>query len=189
MKDYYRILELSPNATPDEIKAQYRLMLNAWHPDKHSNPEHKTKAEERTKEITEAYSVLSDLAKRAQYDRERPSQSSYSGDSERRRKEESERKRHSEDARDSYQRAEDEQRRREQTEADKRRSDYEHQQREKAKAERYRAEQERQQREKVEAERILNAESNKKAMVVFSIELVGAIFIIFAVLSWAGYLR
>lgn len=71
MKDYYNILELSPNATLDEIKAQYRLMLNAWHPDKHSNPEHKAKAEERTKEITEAYSVLSDPAKRAQYDKSR----------------------------------------------------------------------------------------------------------------------
>lgn len=71
MKDYYGILELSPNATLDEIRAQYRLMLNAWHPDKHSNPEHKAKAQERTKEITEAYSILSDPPKRAQYDKSR----------------------------------------------------------------------------------------------------------------------
>ena len=101
MKDYYGILELSPNATPDEIKAQYRLMLNAWHPDKHSNPEHKAKAEERTKEIIEAYSILRDAAKRAQYDRERSSQSSYSDDSERRRKEEAERKRGNEEVENS----------------------------------------------------------------------------------------
>ncbi len=68
MKDYYKILELPMTSTPDEIKSQYRLLVNAWHPDKFSSPEQKSKAEERLKDINEAYTTLGNLDKRRSYD-------------------------------------------------------------------------------------------------------------------------
>ncbi|AEB12245.1 molecular chaperone DnaJ [Marinithermus hydrothermalis] len=66
MKDYYAILGVSRDASQDEIKRAYRKLALKYHPDK--NPGDK-EAEERFKEINEAYSVLSDPEKRAQYDR------------------------------------------------------------------------------------------------------------------------
>ncbi len=51
----------------DEIKSAYRKAALKWHPDR--NPENKTEAEEKFREATEAYSVLSDPQKRAAYDR------------------------------------------------------------------------------------------------------------------------
>jgi len=64
-KDYYRILGISKNASQDEIKKAYRKLARKYHPD--LNPGDKT-AEQKFKEINEAYSVLSDEKKRAEYD-------------------------------------------------------------------------------------------------------------------------
>lgn len=65
-RDYYQVLGVERGATEEEIKKAYRKMALKYHPDK--NPGDKT-AEERFKEISEAYAVLSDSQKRAQYDR------------------------------------------------------------------------------------------------------------------------
>jgi curved DNA-binding protein len=64
-KDYYAILGVSKDADTDTIKKAYRKQALKYHPDK--NPGDK-QAEERFKEITEAYAVLSDADKRRQYD-------------------------------------------------------------------------------------------------------------------------
>ncbi|MBM9519662.1 DnaJ domain-containing protein [Desulforhopalus vacuolatus] len=68
MKDYYTILELSTSCTEDEIRHQYRRLAMRWHPDR--NPDD-PRAEEKFKEIAEAYGVLTDPKKRAQYDTSR----------------------------------------------------------------------------------------------------------------------
>ncbi len=65
-RDYYEILGVSPEVTDADLKKSYRQLALQYHPDR--NPGDK-KAEERFKEISEAYSVLSDPEKRAQYDR------------------------------------------------------------------------------------------------------------------------
>lgn len=64
-KDYYEILGVEKTATEDAIKKAYRKLAVKWHPDR--NPNNK-EAEEKFKEIAEAYSVLSDKEKRQQYD-------------------------------------------------------------------------------------------------------------------------
>ena len=69
MKNYYNILEIDPTSTQEQIRAQHRLLVHAWHPDKFPNPELRAKAEERLKEINEAYSILSNDKKRQDYDR------------------------------------------------------------------------------------------------------------------------
>ena len=55
-KDYYRILGISRRATQDEIKKAYKKMALKFHPDKNKDPG----AEDKFKEIAEAYEVLSD---------------------------------------------------------------------------------------------------------------------------------
>jgi len=64
-KDYYKILGVERNASKEEIKRAYRKLALKTHPDR--NPGN-SKAEERFKEINEAYQVLSDADKRARYD-------------------------------------------------------------------------------------------------------------------------
>jgi curved DNA-binding protein len=65
-KDYYQILGVSRGANADEIRKAYRKLAMQYHPDR--NPDDK-QAEERFKEINEAYQVLNDPQKRAHYDR------------------------------------------------------------------------------------------------------------------------
>ena len=61
----YSVLRVAENASPEEIKQAYRKLVKLWHPDLH--PDDKS-AERRMQEITEAYTVLSDPAKKWKYD-------------------------------------------------------------------------------------------------------------------------
>lgn len=63
-KDYYKILGISKNATDDELKKAYRKFALRYHPDKNKSPD----AEEKFKEVAEAYEVLSDKKKRDIFD-------------------------------------------------------------------------------------------------------------------------
>jgi molecular chaperone DnaJ len=64
-QDYYNILNVTKSASPEEIKKSYRKLAIKWHPDKNKdNPS----AEDKFKEISAAYDVLSDQNKKAQYD-------------------------------------------------------------------------------------------------------------------------
>jgi len=64
-KDYYEILGLQKGASEDEIKKAFRKQAIKYHPDKNQGDK---EAEEKFKEINEAYQVLSDAEKKAQYD-------------------------------------------------------------------------------------------------------------------------
>ncbi|MFQ6062011.1 MAG: molecular chaperone DnaJ [Methanosarcinales archaeon] len=64
-RDYYEILGVDRNATEKEIKKAYRKLAMKYHPDRNKSKD----AEEKFKEISEAYAVLSDKDKRSQYDR------------------------------------------------------------------------------------------------------------------------
>src|SRR4030043_2195565 len=63
-RNYYEILGVPKYASKDEIKDAYRKLALQYHPDRNKSPE----AEEKFKEISEAYAVLSDDEKRRQYD-------------------------------------------------------------------------------------------------------------------------
>ena len=60
-RDYYDVLGVPKNASPEELKSAYRKLAVKYHPDK--NPDNKT-AEEKFKEASEAYGILSDKSKK-----------------------------------------------------------------------------------------------------------------------------
>ncbi|EES05690.1 hypothetical protein BDA96_04G292800 [Sorghum bicolor] len=64
-KDYYKVLEVDYDASDDTIKLSYRRLALMWHPDKHKGDNDVTA---KFQEINEAYKVLSDPAKRLEYD-------------------------------------------------------------------------------------------------------------------------
>lgn len=64
-KDYYKVLGIPKGASDDEIKKAYRKQALRYHPDKNKSAE----AEDKFKEIAEAYDVLSDAKKKDIYDR------------------------------------------------------------------------------------------------------------------------
>ena len=70
-RDYYEVLGIQKGASYSEIKKAYRKAAMKYHPDKFSNASEKEKkeAEEKFKEVNEAYQVLSDEQKKAQYSR------------------------------------------------------------------------------------------------------------------------
>ena len=65
-KDYYAVLGVPKDAAAKDIKSAYRKLARKWHPD--ANPNDVKKAEEKFKEISEAYEVLGDADKRQKYD-------------------------------------------------------------------------------------------------------------------------
>ena len=67
-KDYYKTLGVAKTAKPAEIKTAYRKLARKYHPDANKGD---SSAEERFKEISEAYSVLSDEKRRKEYDEAR----------------------------------------------------------------------------------------------------------------------
>lgn len=77
VKDFYKVLGVKESATADEIKKAYRKLARKYHPDR--NPDDR-KAEDRFKEIQEAYELLSDPKKRKQYDLLRKSPFDFGGD-------------------------------------------------------------------------------------------------------------
>lgn len=139
MKDYYQVLGVSAHASQEEIKQRFRFLAHAYHPDKFATATQKAQAEEAIKKINEANGILSNPAKRAQYDVKRSSSdSSYEKDqrrkaaaraaqrraaAERRRTEEERRKREEPEAVRYW--VQEEQRRREQPEAEQRRTEEE----------------------------------------------------------------
>ena len=77
MKDYYRILGIPENCSEADIKKAFRKLAFQYHPD--TNPGHEKQAEEKFKEINEAYGVLGDKDKRRQYDFARKGQFAGAG--------------------------------------------------------------------------------------------------------------
>ena len=71
LKNYYQLLQIAPTAPPDEVKHAFRQQIARYHPDKvhHLGKEFQEMAAERSAELTEAYRVLSDEGRRADYDR------------------------------------------------------------------------------------------------------------------------
>ncbi len=64
-RDYYDVLGVNKSASPDELKSAYRKLAVKYHPDKNPGD---SKAEEKFKEASEAYGILSDKEKKQNYD-------------------------------------------------------------------------------------------------------------------------
>ena len=77
MKDYYKILEIDPNCTKDDIRKAYKRLAKQWHPDNNKS----ANAHERFVEITEAFEILFDDNTRAKYDAARMNAGSTTSDS------------------------------------------------------------------------------------------------------------
>ena len=73
LKEYYLLLEIAPTASADEVKRAFRAQIARYHPDKvqHLGKEFQAMAADRAAELTEAYRILSDDGRRAEYDRAR----------------------------------------------------------------------------------------------------------------------
>lgn len=65
-RTYYSTLEVTESASAETIRGAYRYLAQRWHPDK--NPDNRAESERITKELNEAFDVLSDSVRRAQYD-------------------------------------------------------------------------------------------------------------------------
>ena len=72
LKNYYELLEIPPESPADEVKKAFRAQIARYHPDKvhHLGKEFQSMAADRAAELTEAYRILSDAGRRAEYDRE-----------------------------------------------------------------------------------------------------------------------
>jgi curved DNA-binding protein CbpA len=70
LKEYYKLLEIAPTASSEEVKRAFRLQIARYHPDKvqHLGQEFQAMAADRAAELTEAYRILSDDGRRAEYD-------------------------------------------------------------------------------------------------------------------------
>jgi hypothetical protein len=73
--DHYSTLGVPPTATPTEIKARFRFLSHAYHPDKFGSAAHRQTAEEDFKRINAAYQILSDPQARADFDSQRSGKS------------------------------------------------------------------------------------------------------------------
>ena len=71
LKNYYELLEIAPNAPAEDVKRSFRAQIARYHPDKvqHLGKEFQAMAADRAAELTEAYRILSDAGRRAEYDR------------------------------------------------------------------------------------------------------------------------
>jgi curved DNA-binding protein CbpA len=71
LKNYYELLDIVPTAPVDEVKRAFRAQIARYHPDKvqHLGKEFQSMAADRAAELTEAYRILSDSGRRAEYDR------------------------------------------------------------------------------------------------------------------------
>jgi len=85
LKDYYQLLQLPPTATAEEIKKAFRQQIAKYHPDKvqHLGQEFQEMAAGRAAELTEAYRILSDEGRRAEYDRQIAAEAGATADVER----------------------------------------------------------------------------------------------------------
>ena len=71
LKNYYELLEIPPQASTEDVKRSFRAQIARYHPDKvqHLGKEFQSLAADRAAELTEAYRILSDAERRAEYDR------------------------------------------------------------------------------------------------------------------------
>ena len=68
MKNYYEILEVNKKASKEVIEKAYKTLVKKYHPDLQNTPQGKLNSEAKIKEINEAYEILGNTEKRAEYD-------------------------------------------------------------------------------------------------------------------------